>query len=71
LRQDPERRPRADDVYVADVYVAPAQIRRYALRTGDAIVGEMRPPIGKEKFPLLVRITSVNGEAPAAVGQQR
>jgi transcription termination factor Rho len=51
--------------------VSAAQIRRYALRAGDAIVGEMRPPTGKEKLPTLVRITTVNGEAPAAVGQQR
>ena len=49
-----------------DIYISPAQIRLFGLRTGDIIRGEVRPPKDNagEKFFALLRIESVNGEEP-------
>jgi transcription termination factor Rho len=48
-----------------DVYASPSQVRRYALRTGDAIEGPVRDPKEKERFFALGRVDIVNGK-PAA-----
>jgi len=53
--------------YVAgpdDVYVSPSQIKRFDLRTGDEIEGEVRPPKPWEKFLALLRVARVNGKEP-------
>ena len=49
-----------------DIYISPAQIRLFGLRTGDLITGEVRPPKDNagEKFFALLRIETVNGEEP-------
>ena len=47
-----------------DVYVSPSQIRRFALRTGDLVDGEIREPKDKERFFALLRVDMVNGDAP-------
>jgi len=47
-----------------DIYVSPSQIRRFALRTGDAVEGEIRSPKEKERFFALLRVDSVNGADP-------
>ncbi len=47
-----------------DVYVAPSQIKRFGLRTGDNIIGFARPPQEKEKYQALIKIESVNGLPP-------
>jgi transcription termination factor Rho len=50
-----------------DVYVSLAQVRKYGLRKGDAVVGAVRQPRDgerREKFNALVRLDSVNGAAP-------
>ncbi len=47
-----------------DVYVAPSQIRRFNLKTGDIITGVRRIKSNTEKFAALLYITSVNGEPP-------
>jgi transcription termination factor Rho len=44
-----------------DVYVAPSQIKKFGLRTGDTIIGFARPPQEKEKYQALIKIESVNG----------
>jgi transcription termination factor Rho len=49
---------------VNDVYVLPDQVRRFALRRGDAITGTCRPPGTSEKFPVLVGIGSISGLIP-------
>ena len=43
-----------------DVYVSPSQIRRFALRTGDLVEGEIREPKDKERFFALLRVNKVN-----------
>jgi transcription termination factor Rho len=47
-----------------DVYVSPSQIRRFALRTGDLVEGEIREPKDKERFFALLRVDKVNGGDP-------
>lgn len=47
-----------------DVYVSPAQIRRFNLKTGDRVKGNIRPPREGEKVGGLVYVQTVNGDAP-------
>jgi len=47
-----------------DIYVSPSQIRRFALRTGDLVEGEIREPKDKERFFALLRVDKVNNEDP-------
>src|ERR1700691_3390231 len=47
-----------------DIYVSPSQIRRFDLKTGDTISGQVRPPHEGEKYFALVKIEAVNFESP-------
>jgi len=47
-----------------DVYVSQSQIRRFGLRTGDLVVGQVRPPKESEKYFGLLRVEAVNGMDP-------
>jgi transcription termination factor Rho len=47
-----------------DVYVSQTQIRRFALRTGDMVIGQVRPPKDNEKYNGLLRVEAVNGLDP-------
>jgi transcription termination factor Rho len=47
-----------------DLYVSPSQIRRFALRTGDFVEGEIRPPKDKERFFALSKVDRINNEPP-------
>jgi len=47
-----------------DIYVSPSQIRRFNLRTGDTVSGEVRPPKEGEKYFALLKVDSVNFEGP-------
>jgi transcription termination factor Rho len=47
-----------------DIYVAQAQIKRFNLRTGDMVIGQVRPPKDNEKYHGLLRVDAVNGVAP-------
>jgi transcription termination factor Rho len=49
-----------------DVYVSQSQIRRFGLRTGDMVVGQVRPPKENEKYFSLLRVEAVNGMDPEA-----
>lgn len=49
-----------------DIYVSMSQIRRFALRRGDEVAGQVRPPKDNEKYYALLRIEAVNGEDPEA-----
>jgi transcription termination factor Rho len=47
-----------------DIYVSQSQIRRFGLRTGDQVAGQIRPPKENEKFFGLLRVEAVNGVDP-------
>lgn len=47
-----------------DIYVSQTQIRRFNLRTGDFVVGQVRPPKDSEKYFGLLRVEAVNGMSP-------
>ncbi len=49
-----------------DVYVSPSQIRRFGLRTGDTIKGQIRPPKETERYFALLKVESINFEPPEA-----
>ena len=48
-----------------DIYVSPSQIRRFNLRTGDTIYGQIRPPKEGERYFALLKVETVNFEDPA------
>jgi len=47
-----------------DVYVSQSQIRRFSLRTGDMVIGQVRPPKESEKYYSLLRVEAINGLDP-------
>ena len=47
-----------------DIYVSPSQIRRFNLRTGDTVSGQIRPPKESERYFALLKVESVNYENP-------
>ena len=49
---------------LSDVYVSQTQVRRFALRTGDYVMGAVRPPKESEKYYGLLRVDAVNGLDP-------
>ena len=53
-----------------DVYVAPSQIRRFNLKTGDIIVGNTRVKTGNEKFSALLYVKSINGMHPSEAAKR-
>ena len=57
----------ADSSYLAgpdDIYVSPSQIRRFSLRTGDTVSGQIRPPKDSERYFALLKIGQINYDAP-------
>jgi transcription termination factor Rho len=47
-----------------DIYVSPSQIRKFSLRTGDTVSGQIRPPKDSEKYFALLKVEAVNYENP-------
>ncbi len=47
-----------------DIYVSPSQIKKFSLRTGDFVSGQVRPPKEGERFFALLRVEAVNGQDP-------
>ena len=47
-----------------DVYVSPSQIRRFDLRTGDTVTGQIRPPKEGERYFALIKVDAINFEPP-------
>jgi transcription termination factor Rho len=47
-----------------DIYVSPSQIKRFALRTGDTILGQVRPPKEGERYLALLKVESINKDDP-------
>ncbi len=48
-----------------DIYVSPSQIRRFGLKTGSTVAGQIRPPKENERYFALLRVEAINGEDPA------
>jgi transcription termination factor Rho len=59
LRSDKHMNPGPDDVYISQ-----SQIRRFGLRTGDLVAGQVRPPKESEKYFGLLKVEAVNGLDP-------
>lgn len=53
-----------------DVYVSQSQIRRFSLRTGDMVIGQVRPPKESEKYFSLLRVEAINGLDPEQAKQR-
>ncbi len=47
-----------------DIYISPSQVRRFGLRTGDSIEGEIRAPKDSERYFALLRVSLINNETP-------
>jgi len=47
-----------------DIYVSQTQIKRFAMRTGDMVIGQVRPPKDSEKYYGLLRVEAINGQHP-------
>ncbi len=57
----------ADSSYLAgpdDIYVSPSQIRRFNLRTGDTVTGNIRPPKESERYFALLKVENINYQSP-------
>lgn len=50
-----------------DIYVSPSQVRRFGLRTGDIVEGQIRAPKDSERYFALLKVGSINGEAPEKI----
>jgi len=53
-----------------DIYVSPSQIRRFGLRTGTTVSGQIRPPKENERYFALLRVEAINYEDPAKHSQK-
>jgi transcription termination factor Rho len=49
-----------------DIYVSPSQIRRFGLRTGDTVTGQIRPPKDNERYFALLKVNHINFQEPEA-----
>jgi len=50
-----------------DIYVSPSQIKRFHMRTGDFVSGQVRPPKDQERFFALLRVEAINGKDPEEI----
>jgi len=53
-----------------DIYVSPSQIRRFGLRTGNIVSGQIRPPKESEKYFALLRVEAINYENPEQLAEK-
>ncbi|MFB3851693.1 MAG: transcription termination factor Rho [Acidobacteriota bacterium] len=53
-----------------DIYVSPSQIKRFGLRTGDTVSGQVRPPKEGEKYFALIKVDAINFEPPMAAKER-
>jgi len=53
-----------------DIYVSPSQIRRFGLRTGHIVAGQIRPPKESERYFALLRVEAINMEDPESVTEK-
>ena len=52
-----------------DIYISPSQIRKFELRNGDTVSGQIRPPKSRERFFALLRVEAINYKAPGVSKQ--
>jgi transcription termination factor Rho len=50
-----------------DIYVSPSQVKRFGLRLGDTVKGEVRPPKEGERFFALIQVSTINGREPGRI----
>ena len=50
-----------------DIYVSPSQIKKFSLRTGDSVEGEIRAPKQGERYFAIIKVSSINGQKPDVV----
>jgi len=53
-----------------DIYVSPSQIKKFGLRTGDSVTGQVRPPKEGERFFALLRVEAVNDDHPDVIRER-
>jgi transcription termination factor Rho len=53
-----------------DIYVSPSQIRRFNLRTGDTVSGQIRPPKDSERYFALLKVETINFESPSVAREK-
>ncbi|MFL5574734.1 MAG: transcription termination factor Rho [Gemmatimonadaceae bacterium] len=53
-----------------DIYVSPSQIKRFDLRTGDTVLGQVRPPKEWERYLALLKVEAINGDEPEKAKQR-
>jgi transcription termination factor Rho len=53
-----------------DIYVSPSQIKRFDLRTGDTVLGQVRPPKEGERYLALLKVENINGDEPDKAKQR-
>ena len=53
-----------------DIYVSPSQIRRFGLRNGTSVAGQIRPPKESERYFVLLRVEAINGDDPAKLSSR-
>jgi len=53
-----------------DIYVSPSQIRRFGLRNGTSVAGQIRPPKESERYFALLRVEAINGDDPAKLSSR-
>jgi transcription termination factor Rho len=53
-----------------DIYVSPSQIKRFDLRTGDTVLGQVRPPTEGERYLALLKVENINGSDPDTAKQR-
>ncbi len=53
-----------------DIYVSPSQVKLFGLRTGDTVIGAIRPPKEGEKYFALLKVSSINGLSPTEMADR-
>ena len=53
-----------------DIYISPSQIRRFGIRTGAVVSGQIRPPKDTERYFALLRVEAINFENPEIMGEK-
>src|SRR5690606_28173989 len=54
-----------------DIYVSPSQMKRFCLRLGDTVDGEVRPPKEGERFFALIQVNEINGRKPSEIEERQ